>query len=40
MLLALHGIQYLQAKRGNFAAPIGEAERILSVNKKYLRISF
>jgi hypothetical protein len=38
--LALRGVGCLQAKRGTFAAPIGEAGRIRSTNKKFLQIFF
>jgi hypothetical protein len=40
MLLVLHGIRLLQAKQGMLAAPIGEAVRICSANKKFLQIFF
>ncbi len=38
MFLALRGIWPLKAKWGTIAAPIGEAGRIRSTDKKVLRI--
>jgi hypothetical protein len=35
MVLALHGIRYLLAKQGIFAAPIGKARQIRSANNKF-----
>jgi hypothetical protein len=38
--LALRRHLRLKAKRGAFAAPIGEAQRIRSANKKFSQIFF